>query len=100
MGQPQRIGELLAKLLAQRGYGQAQTTQDLNEAWRAVAGEALAAQTRAGTIKRGTLEVLVAHSLLLQELTFQQADLLTKLQKLLPERKLKQLRFRVGVVRD
>ena len=42
------------------------------------------------------LEVLVANSALVQELTFQKTGLLTKLRQALPQEKIKDLRFKVG----
>ncbi len=45
---------------------------------------------------RGTLEVVVANSTLVQELGFQKQPLLAALAELLPNEGIKRLRFRVG----
>jgi hypothetical protein len=44
------------------------------------------------------LEVFVANSVVLQELTFRKADLLRKLAEKLPQFKIRDLRFRSGAV--
>ena len=49
-----------------------------------------------GGLRRGTLEVVVTNSTLMQELGFQKADLLETLTRLLPDQGIKDLRFRVG----
>ena len=46
--EPQAIGDILAELMARRGYARVQSGQCCAEAWREAAGEALAARTRAG----------------------------------------------------
>jgi predicted nucleic acid-binding Zn ribbon protein len=95
-GRPQKMGDLLAELLARRGYARQQATQNYEAAWRQAAGEPLARQTRVGTVRRGALEVTVANSVLLQELTFQKHSILERLARLLPEERIDKLRFRVG----
>jgi len=93
---PEKIGEILARLVAQRGYGRVSVETKLADAWNAAAGELMARYTRAGGIRRGSLEVLVANSTLVQELGYQKQVLLEKLTRLLPDEKLKDLRFKVG----
>lgn len=95
-GRPQPIGEILAELITARGYGQVMSANSFADAWATAAGEFFAQHTRPGNLRRGTLEVMVTNSTLVQELGFQKQDLLTKLRELLPEEKIKDLRFRVG----
>jgi predicted nucleic acid-binding Zn ribbon protein len=95
-GRPQKMGDLLAELLARRGYAREQAARHYDAAWRQAAGELLARHTRVGTVRRGTLEVTVANSVLLQELTFQKHSILEQLARLLPEERIDKLRFRVG----
>ena len=52
--------------------------------------------TRVGQLRRGTLEVVVANSTLVQELGFQKQTLLKSLAELLPDEGIENLRFRVG----
>ncbi len=98
MAKPKPIGDILAQLMARRGYARELSAAECTTAWRTAVGEKMGRFTRAGAIRRGVLEVLVANSALMQELTFQKADLLAKLQANLPDEKIKNLRFRVGVI--
>jgi predicted nucleic acid-binding Zn ribbon protein len=95
---PQHVGNVMSSLLSKRGYGRVLATSALDDAWRAAVGETLAADTRAGNIKRGVLEVIVRDCAVLQELTFQKKQILTKLQALAVDQKLKDVRFKVGVL--
>lgn len=96
--QPQPISELIAQLFATKGYGRMQAEDDLRAAWYEAVGEATALVTQPGKIRRGTLEVLAANSLLLQELTFRQIEIVGRLKKLAPQLKIEKLRFKVGAV--
>ena len=98
MAGPQRINNILAELIAKRGFGRVQSTANLEEAWREAAGPLAAQYTRLGACRGGTLEVIVANSTLVQELTFQKAGLVQKLKQLLPEQGIRGLRFRVGAL--
>lgn len=97
-GRPRAIADIMAQLFARRGYARERATAGYDEAWQAAAGEIIARCTRVGIVRRGSLEVLVANSALMQELTFQKPALLAKLQRLLPDEKLTGLRFKVGPV--
>ena len=100
MGRPKPIAEVLSQLLARRGYAREQSAGLSADAWRSVAGEALAPYTRAGAVRRGVLEVVVSNSTLVQELSFQKQVLVSKLAQLLPDEEIRDLRFRVGAVSD
>ena len=93
---PQTIGNMLSELMARRGYARVQSAAAYDAAWREAAGPLAAEYTRVGPLRRGTLEVVVANSTLVQELGFQKAALLKSLAKLLPDEGIKNLRFRVG----
>jgi len=95
---PQSIGNLLAELMARQGYARLQSARAYETAWREVAGPVLAPYTRIGALQRGTLEVIVANSTLMQELTFQRSTLLKALTERLPNEGIKNLRFRVGSI--
>ena len=68
------------------------------QAWLRTAGPKLAGMSCPGNIRRGVLEVTVASSSVLQELTFQKTTLLQRIQQQLPDAKIRDLRFRVGMV--
>lgn len=91
-----RVADILAELFARRGYARVRGSQALEEAWRAAAGEHLAAGTRPGRLRAGCLEVLVANSALLQELAFEKQAILERLAAVMPTDKIRDLRFRVG----
>ncbi len=95
---PQKIADTLSTLMARRGYGQVESSQQRDEAWKAVVGAQLAAYSRMGNIRRGVAEVTVSNSAALQELTFQKVELLRKIATALPDQKIRDLRFRVGSV--
>lgn len=94
----QSIGEILPELMARRGYARLQSAGAYDRAWREAAGSVAAGYTRVGSLRRGTLEVIVAHSTLVQELGFQKTRLLKSLAELLPDEGIKNLRFRLGAV--
>jgi predicted nucleic acid-binding Zn ribbon protein len=96
-GTPQPIADVLAQLLARRGYARQTAAANCEAAWREAVGESLAKVTRPGNIRRGVLEVLVANSTLLQELAFQKTQLLDRLgQSAAADESIRDLRFRVG----
>ena len=95
---PQAIGDVLTELMARRGYARGQSAAAYEAAWREAAGPLAANYTRVGSLRRGTLEILVAHSALVQELGFQKQALLQALQGLLPDEEIKNLRFRTGSI--
>jgi len=96
MGEPRQIGDVLSQLMARRGYARVQSAGACAEAWQQAAGEKIAAVTRATTVRRGVLEVLVKNSILAQELGFQKLALVKQLAELLPAEKIRDVKFRVG----
>jgi predicted nucleic acid-binding Zn ribbon protein len=95
---PQKMAEIVSGLLARRGYAQTKTTSQSAHAWQQAAGPTLGQHTRAGSIHRGVLEVVVRNSAVLQELTFRKKQLLKQLTELVPAQKIRDLRFRVGAI--
>lgn len=98
MAQPKRIGSIVADLVARRGYARMIAATTCREAWAMAAGPQLVKFSRPGEIRRGVLEVLVANSTMLQEITFQKATILQKLIELLPDEKIRDVKFRVGPI--
>jgi predicted nucleic acid-binding Zn ribbon protein len=95
---PETIGNILPELMARRGYARLQGAEQYAAAWAEAAGPLAAQYTRAGNLRCGKLEVVVANSTLMQELGFQKAGLLQSLARLLPDQGIKDLRFRLGVI--
>ena len=98
MAKPKPIGNILAELLARRGYGRLQAAESSAAAWQQAAGAALGAKSRAGQVRRGVLEVWVENSTLVQELSFEKSRLLKALTQLMPDEKICDLKFRVGPI--
>lgn len=96
MAKPVRLGEALAELILRRGYAREQSQADLTTAWQTAAGEMLGRFTRVGQNKRGVVEVIVANSAIVQELTFRKSELIATLVEQLPQEKIRDLKFRVG----
>ncbi len=94
---PQKLGNVLAELMAQRGYAQLGANEECVEAWKSVVGK-LDKFTRATEVKRGVLQVIVSNSVVMQELTFRKAELLAAIIKSLPNYNIKDLRFRIGSI--
>ncbi|HZZ26661.1 MAG TPA: DciA family protein [Pirellulales bacterium] len=98
MAQPRQIGDVLAQLIARRGYAREQAAAATQAAWQAVAGAQWASVTRAGSVRRGTLEITVSNNLLAQELGFRKDEFIAQLQQQLRGTKITNLRFRVDHV--
>jgi predicted nucleic acid-binding Zn ribbon protein len=96
---PERLGEILSRLFAARGWGRRQDRLRLEEAWAEAVGPEAAPHTRVGGLRRGVLEVVVANAVLLQELAhYQKRRLLEQLRGRLPGTPVNDLRFRAGVI--
>jgi predicted nucleic acid-binding Zn ribbon protein len=94
----QQLSDVLAAQLARRGYAHVESASAASAAWEQAVGAELAADTRPGNIRRGTLEVTVRDSVVLQELTFQKQKLERELAENVPELGIRQIRFRVGAI--
>jgi hypothetical protein len=93
---PQAIAEIVGELVARRGFARVRGQQHLEDAWRTAIGQPGAKYTRVGAVRRGTLEVLVANGILLQELAgFQKQNLLKRLCETLGSDEVRDLRFRL-----
>jgi predicted nucleic acid-binding Zn ribbon protein len=99
MFDPRKLADILTELHARRGYARVRTEESAEEAWREAVGEKLGPQTRVGPVRRGTLEVTVANSMVAQELQFQKQQILARLADLLPDEKIRDIRCKIGSVR-
>lgn len=97
--EPQRLMDVLSQLMAKRGYAQERSVVELEETWRLIVGSQFDAFTRPGLVRRGVLELFVANSAIMQEMTFRKREFLDQLATRLPHRKIRDLRFKVGAVR-
>ncbi len=98
---PRPLSDILGELFATRGYGRLRALKELEDAWNAAVGEPGCRQTRLGEVRRGVLNVTVAHSTLLEELAaFQKPALLVALRRNAPGTVIHDIRFRVGPIDD
>ena len=97
--EPYHISQIVADLLARTGVAQPQATRELEAAWRDIVGGALADVSRPVRIYRARLEVVVAHSTAVQELTFRKGEILQQLNQRWPDRRVKDIKFRVGLLK-
>ena len=96
---PRPLSEILGDLFTMRGYGPLLARQELEDAWNAAVGASCSAQTRLGEVRRGVLNVTVAHSTLLEELAaFRKPALLEAIRVGAPATVIHDIRFRVGSV--
>lgn len=98
MPRPHKLADVLSELFMKRGYARVQAGEAMQSAWRAAAGELAAAHCKVGSMRGGVLDVFVANSTLLHELTFRKVDLLASLSQSFPELRLRGLRFRLAAL--
>lgn len=96
--QPTPIGNVVAELMSRKGLGRQRSAEQRESVWRDVIGADLAEMTRCGEVRRRRLEVVVANSTLMQELTFRKEEIIEALRHQLPELVVEDIRFRVGSV--
>jgi predicted nucleic acid-binding Zn ribbon protein len=93
------LGEVLGDLFVARGLGRTRAVGELETGWEKAAGPEVARCSRVTGIKHGVLCVTVTHSALLEELAaFRKPVLLDALRLELPNLKVRDVRFRVGVL--
>ena len=96
---PRPLSDILGELFTVRGYGRLHARQELEDAWNRAVGEPYCYQTRLGEVRRGVLNVTVAHSTLLEELSaFRKPALLKALRLGAPATMIHDIRFRVAPV--
>jgi predicted nucleic acid-binding Zn ribbon protein len=94
---PKPLNDILGELFAARGFGRLRARKELEDAWNAAVGEPASRQTRLGEVRRGVLNVTVAHSALLEELAaFRKPELLAALRETADGTVIHDIRFRVG----
>ena len=96
---PRSLSDILGELFTVRGYGRLWARQELEDAWNRAVGEPYCRQTQLGEVRRGVLNVTVAHSSLLEELvSFRKTSLLEALRSGAPATAIHDIRFRVGAI--
>lgn len=91
--QPKSLKSVLNKLLVKRGYNQRQVNKTLIELWSSIEPAQWRGQCQVKGYRRGTLEIRVANSAIVQQLEFSKQQLLLVIKQKSPELKIKNLRF-------
>ena len=95
---PESIQDILGRVFTLHKIGRRNERLTLERTWAEIAGP-YAEQTRVNSFNRGVLEIVVANSVILQELTqFHKKKLLQQLKGKISSGPLTDLRFRVGEV--
>ena len=95
---PKKSGDIIGQMMARQGYAQTKSNDELNEAWEIASGPSFRKNTKAGRIRAGVLEVHVASSAAMNQLSFKKKQLLSAIQQQLPQNKIKDIRFKLGNV--
>lgn len=74
--------------------------EEIEAAWRRAAGEAAARHSKPVSFKKASLIVSVASSSWLYELTVRKKEIVKMLEAELKGKKIKELRFRIGDIKD
>lgn len=96
LAEPKPAATVINRWIARRGLAADVSHQELQACWQQLVGAALAAHTRIGQVRRKTLEITVAGSVVMQQLQFQQHQILEGLQRALPHYGIAKLAFRNG----
>ncbi len=98
---PRPLSEILGELFTVRGYGRLRALSELEEVWNTAVGEPHCHQTRVGEVRRGVLNVTVAHPTLLEELAaFRKPALLRALRTGTHGTTIHDIRFRVAPIEE
>lgn len=90
-----RIGSLVSQLISRRGYAQVSANETMQQIIVAEVGEQLGTGFQVGNLRRGVLHVYAVDSVTMQELNFRKRGILQRIQRELPDNKIKDLRFRI-----
>ncbi len=91
--EPQKIGNVILETLSRMGFAERLQKQTAVMRWEEIAGEAIAAETKALRIEGSTLVVRVHKAAWRQQLTYLKEGLLQKLKAELGEDSIEDIRF-------
>ena len=92
---PQRLGDALSELVALKGLARSGAAEQLSTAWKQIAGDRIASETRVVSVKNRSLEIEVASAALMYELdSFHKPSLLEALREQ-PGLEINRLKFRL-----
>ena len=93
------LGVLVGKVL--KGLKKKRLTEeDIRDIWRSAAGEKASSHSRPVSMRKSVLRVNVDDSAWLYELTLAKKDILGKLREASKAKKIKEIRFRIGEIKN
>lgn len=93
-GQPARLGNVLNKLVRQKGIAEQSSGNELDQIWKQAAGERIAAKSFVRKLHNGVLEVCVTNGAILEELSsYLKHDLLEEVSSKHPDPPITSLKF-------
>ena len=95
---PKTAKDVMATVMNRRGYARAMELDAYQKVLCETVGDAIGRHIRVARLARGRLELVVANSAVMQEMTFHQTAFLKNLKSSLPESPITQLRFRIGTM--
>ncbi len=96
----EHFSQLIGKVIEARSGKERLGEEGIEGAWRRAAGESAARQSRPVSFKKSVLIVNVASSSWLYELTMKKGDIVKALEAELRGKKVKELRFRIGDIKE
>ncbi|MBM3971454.1 MAG: DUF721 domain-containing protein [Planctomycetes bacterium] len=94
--EPLHVRKVLSELIALKGLARVHGPEQLQQAWRSVAGDEIGRKSRVLELNRGVLNVGVSNSGLLNELVgFHRQTLLEQLQQQFSHLKIQDIKFRL-----
>ncbi|MBI4720913.1 MAG: DUF721 domain-containing protein [Chitinivibrionia bacterium] len=88
-----KVSDILPAILKKIGLTQRLEEKEILSLWAEVAGDEIAARTRAVKYARGVLHVHVAHGAWMQELHFMEQEILKKFAEKAPGARIQKIRF-------
>lgn len=94
--EPQHVGKVLSELIALKGLARVHGIEQLQQAWKTVAGDDVGRHSRVIELSRGVLQVGVSNSAVLNELAgFHKQVFLEQLQQQFSHLKIRDIKFRL-----
>ena len=84
---------MITQIISRKGFTQNVLHEEWERVWNDAVGELIAAQTRIGTLNRGTLEIFVTNAVISQELSFRTVELVEILNAVTPDKKITKIKF-------
>ncbi|MBM84175.1 MAG: hypothetical protein CMJ78_26775 [Planctomycetaceae bacterium] len=94
---PQHISGALSKVIALRGLARKKSVSQFEDAWREIAGDVIASQTRVVVLRNRVLHIDVNNAALLGELSgFHKPSLLKRLKEIAGAKVIQDIKFRLN----